>query len=388
MTSSHLQDINPFYVMELMNLAHAAEAAGRDVIHMEVGEPDFGCPVPILEAAKAALDEGRTQYTSAIGMPVLRAAIAREYRDIYGSEIDPARIIVTPGASGALQLVMALLLDQGDEILMADPGYPCNRHVARLFGGRAIPVPVDAGNAYQPTVKQLEMTCSERTRAILLATPSNPAGSTLSPESLKKIADWARERDICLVVDEIYQGLVYDQPTSTVLSVAPDAFVVNSFSKYYGMTGWRIGWLVAPEAQVSTLERLAQNFFIAPSTPGQFAALAAFAPETRPMLEERRNQFQQRRDHILPGLRALGLEIPVDPHGAFYIYADAKRFTNDSLAFCKDVLEKTGVVITPGVDFGQHKAQQHLRFAYTSSLDRLNEGVVRLGEYLSTIQSQ
>lgn len=384
MTSDRLQAINPFYVMELMNLAHAEEARGRDVVHMEVGEPDFGCPAPILVAARAALDGGRTQYTSAVGLPALRAAIAGEYESFYGIEIDPSRVIVTPGASGALQLVMALLLDQGDEILMADPGYPCNRHVARLFGARAVPVPVDAGTHYQPTVEQLEACRTSRTRAVLLATPSNPSGSMLSADEIRQIADWARTHDIRLVVDEIYQGLVYGHLPSTALAVAPDAYVVNSFSKYYGMTGWRVGWLIAPLDKVGTLERLAQNFFISPSTPGQYAALAAFEPETRPLLEDRRRQFEQRRDHLLPALRALGLEIPTDPQGAFYIYADAGQFTNDSLAFCKDVLDRTGVVITPGIDFGQHRAQQHLRFAYTVSLDRLNEGVARLGEYLAT----
>ncbi len=385
MTSPRLQDINPFYVMELMNLAHAAEAAGRDVVHMEVGEPDFGCPAPIMRAARAAVDEGRTQYTAALGMPPLRAAIAREYSEFYGVEIDPQRVIVTPGASGALQLVMALLLDQGDDILMADPGYPCNRHMARLFGGRAVPVKVDASTAYQPTVAQLEAARTAQTRAVLLATPSNPAGSTLTPQELAAIAAWASGHGIELVVDEIYQGLVYGRSHSTALAVAPQAFVVNSFSKYYGMTGWRVGWLIAPQDRVGPLERLAQNFFIAPSTPGQHAALAAFLPETRPLLEDRRLRFEERRDHMLPALRALGLEIPVDPTGAFYVYADAGRFTDDSLAFCKDILERTGVVITPGVDFGTHRAGQHLRFAYTSSLDRLNEGLTRLGEYLQAL---
>lgn len=385
MISSRLQDINPFYVMELMTLAHAEEAAGRDVVHMEVGEPDFGCPAPIIRAAKAALDEGKTQYTSALGMPSLRAAIAQEYQDFYGVEIDPARVIVTPGASGALQLVMALLLNQGDDILMADPGYPCNRHVARLFGARAVPVPVDASTLYQPTVEQLEAACTEHTRAVMLATPGNPAGSVLPPEALLRITDWAAVRGIKVIVDEIYQGLVYDCEHMTALSVAPDAYIVNSFSKYYGMTGWRIGWLIAPEEKVPPLERLAQNFFISPSTPGQYAAMAAFLPETRPMLEARRQQFQQRRDFLLPELREMGLNIPIDPKGAFYIYADASRYTRDSLGFCKQVLKETGVVITPGVDFGTHHAQQHIRFAYTSSMDRLGEGVARLRDYLQTL---
>ncbi len=385
MTSARLHDINPFYVMELMNLAHAEEAAGRDVVHMEVGEPDFGCPQPVIAAGKAALDAGRTQYTAALGLPALRAAIAHEYASFYGVEIDPVRVIVTPGASGALQLIMGMLLDQGDDILMADPGYPCNRHVARLFGARAVPVPVDASTHYQPTVEQLESACTSQTRAVLLATPSNPSGSVLSLDELKRIADWARNREIQLIVDEIYQGLIYGCDLTTVLTVAPEAYVVNSFSKYYGMTGWRVGWLIAPEASVGALERLAQNFFISPSTPGQYSALAALSDETRPLLEERRQQFQERRDHLLPGLRSLGLEIPVDPKGAFYVYADASRYTNDSLGFCKTVLKETGVVITPGVDFGSHKSGQHLRFAYTSGMERLNVGVARLGEYFNTL---
>lgn len=383
MTSARLQDINPFYVMELMSLAHALEAEGRDVVHMEVGEPDFGCPAPIIAAARAALAAGRTQYTSAVGLPALRQAIAQEYAGFYGVQVDQRQVIVTPGASGALQLTMALLLNQGDDILMADPGYPCNRHVARLFGARAVPVPVDADTAYQPTVAQLQAARTPQTRAVLLATPSNPAGSMLAPPALAAIADWARDEGIYLVVDEIYQGLIYDQAPSTTLAVAPDAFVVNSFSKYYGMTGWRVGWLVAPEAHIPALERLAQNFFISPSTPGQYAALAAFDAETRPLLEARRAEFQARRDHLLPSLRALDLGIPIDPQGAFYVYADASCYTRDSLGFCKDLLKATGLVVTPGVDFGKHHAGQHLRFAYTANQARLTEGVSRLADYLA-----
>lgn len=369
--------------MDLLARARALEAQGRDIVHMEIGEPDFPTPAPIVEAGIAALRAGHTHYTAAVGLPALRNAIADYYRRDYGVAIAPAQVVVTPGASGALQLALAALLDPGDELLLADPGYPCNRHIVGLLGARAIAVPVGAESDYQPTPELLAAHWSARTRAVLLASPGNPTGSMLDAARLKALASFVHERGARLVVDEIYHGLCYGQAATTALAVDARCYVVNSFSKYFGMTGWRLGWLVAPAQEVPVLDRLAQNLFLAASTPAQYAALAAFSQETRAVLEQRRAKFERRRDYLLPALRQLGFAIAAAPAGAFYLYADASRYTRDSLNFCLELLDKASVVVTPGVDFGTHRAQTHVRFAYTTSLERLHEGVARLQRHLT-----
>lgn len=383
MTARRMAGIQPFYVMELMAHARAAEQQGRDLVHMEVGEPDFATPAPVLEAAHAALDAQPAHYTLATGLPELREAIARHYREQEQLDIDPGRILVTPGASGALQLVLALLLDVGDELLLTDPGYPCNRHLATLLGAQARALPVTEADGYQPQPEQIRAAWTPQARAMLLASPANPTGSVMTAVQLADYHALLAELGGRLIVDEIYHGLVYDTELRSALHLGDDVFVVNSFSKYYGMTGWRVGWLVAPPDCVEALGRLAQNLFIAPSTPGQYAALAALDAGTRPILETRRAEFQQRRDLLLPALRAMGFVIHAVPAGAFYIYADASRFTRDSHAFCLELLEQAGVVVTPGIDFGEHGASTHVRFAYTTSQARLTEGIRRLQSYLS-----
>ena len=383
MTAARAEAIQPFYVMELMRHARAAEQAGIDLVHMEVGEPDFDTPATVVSAAHAALDAHAGHYTLATGLPELREAIARHYAQQEGLAIDPARILVTPGASGALQLILGALLDPGDELLLTDPGYPCNRHLALLLGAQSRAMPVSADNDYQPTEKALQDAWQAKTRALLLASPANPTGSVLTNGQLQALYQAVKQRSGHLIVDEIYHGLVYGEAANTALHQGEDVFVVNSFSKYYGMTGWRVGWLVAPSSHVPALERLAQNLFIAPSTVGQHAALAALSPETRPELERRRQEFQKRRDFLLPALRELGFVVRCEPAGAFYIYADASRFTHDSHAFCLQLLEQAGVVVTPGIDFGEQGARQHLRFAYTTSMRRLEEGVERLRKFLA-----
>ena len=375
-------DVAPFYVMELLARAQALEVEGRDIVHMEVGEPDFPTPPPILEAGKAALERGLTRYTAALGLPALREAIALHYRERYGVRVPPSRVVVTPGASGALQILMLALVGPGDEVLLADPGYPCNRHFVRLVEGRAVSMPVGPDTAYQPTPDRMRRFWSPRSRLLLLASPSNPTGTVLSPGELRALYAEAQELGVTVVVDEIYQGLVYGRPSHTALALGEDVIVVNSFSKYFGMTGWRLGWVVAPEDLVPVLDRLAQNLFLAASTPAQYAALAAFTPETRQILEDRRLELQRRRDFLLPALRGLGFQIPAEPDGAFYLYADAGRLTDDSFALCRDLLERSGVAVTPGRDFGRHQAERHVRFAYTTSLERLQAGVERLGRHL------
>jgi aspartate/methionine/tyrosine aminotransferase len=318
-----------------------------------------------------------------VGLPALRRRIAEFYAEDHGIEVSPERIIITPGASGALLLASGVLVDPGDQVLMADPGYPCNRHFVRLMEGSTVSVPVDAASGYQLTPELLESHWTERTVAALVASPSNPTGTLIPDAQVAALAEGATERGGRLLVDEIYHGLVYDSSPRTALAASDQLFVINSFSKYFCMTGWRLGWLVAPSDYVRELDKLAQNIFLAAPTVSQYAALAAFAPETRAILDQRREAFRQRRDFLLPALRELGFGIPVTPEGAFYLYADCSRFTDDSYAFAHQLLEQAGVAITPGRDFGTNKPEQHVRFAYTTSLEKLEEGVERLAKYLA-----
>jgi len=377
-----MDDIAPFYVMDVLARARALERAGRSIVHMEIGEPDFPSPAPVVEAGMRALRAGHTHYTPATGLPELRAAIAAFYRSREDLAVDPARIVITPGASGALQLILGTLLDPGDEVLMADPGYPCNRHFVRMFEGVAVGVPVDAGTGYQLNAELIAARWTPRTRAVMLATPSNPTGTVIAPEELERIAALVASRGAALIVDEIYQGLVYEGRAGTALSQPGTVFVLNSFSKYFCMTGWRLGWLVAPERFIPAIDRLAQNIFLAAPTPAQHAALACFEPVTLAILEQRREEFRARRDFLLPALRDLGFDIPLVPQGAFYLYADCSRHATDSQAFCLDLLERAGVAITPGRDFGHHRPERHVRFAYTTAIEQLREGVERLRAYL------
>lgn len=375
--------IQPFRVMQLLARARELEDQGRSIVHMEVGEPDFDTPAPVVEAGHRALREGRTHYTPAMGLPELRRAISDFYRRQWDLEVSPGRVLVTPGASGALQLVLSVLVDPGAEVLMSDPGYPCNRNFVYLADGVPVAVPVDAASGYQPTAAQLAPHWSARSAAVLLATPSNPTGTVLAPPVLRAIGAAAAAHDAHVIVDEIYQGLVYEAPSTCALSVCDDAFIINSFSKYFGMTGWRLGWVVAPEAYMGDLDKLAQNIFLSAPTPAQYAALAAFSEPTLEILEARRAEFRQRRDFLVPALRDIGFDIPLVPEGAFYIYAGCDRFTDDSLQFTEALLERAGVAITPGLDFGENDAARHVRFAYTTSLANLEEGVRRLRAYLS-----
>ena len=382
-----MADIEPFHVMDLLARARVLESQGKDIVHMEIGEPDFVTPEPICEAAKRAIDAGHTHYTPAVGLLELRESISAFYKSEYDLEISPERIIITPGASGALLLTMGVLINPGDEVLMADPGYPCNRHFARLMEGQAVGVPVNSETNYQLNAQLLKTSWNEKTVAALLASPSNPTGTVVTNESLQAMNEVVTSNNGHLVIDEIYHGLVYERDESgklkTALSLSDDLFVINSFSKYFCMTGWRLGWLVAPEAYVRDLDKLAQNIFLAAPTIAQHAALAAFEPETRAILDGRREAYRERRDFLLPALRELGFEISVVPQGAFYIYANCSKFSEDSYVFANELLEQAGVAITPGLDFGANAPEQHVRFSYTTSLDRLKEGVERLAVFLN-----
>jgi len=380
--AARMADIAPFHVMELLAQARELEAAGRSIIHMEVGEPDFLTPHPMIEAAIAFIRGGKVHYTPALGLPQLREAIANFYAQRYSLKVDPQRVIVTTGASGALLLALGVLVNPGDEILLTDPGYPCNRHFVRLLEGVPRGLPVDAASGFKLTTAQISAAWSEKTRGLLLATPANPTGALLAADELAALSDCVLSRGGALIVDEIYHGLTYGCAATSALQFGDDAFVVNSFSKYFGMTGWRLGWLIAPQGYVREIEKLAQNLFISPPAPAQYAALAGFDPETIAILEQRRVEFQARRDYLLPALRRLGFCINGNPQGAFYLYADASAFTVDSFDFARRLLQEAGVAITPGLDFGTNAARIHVRFAYTTSLEKLEEGVMRIARFL------
>jgi len=387
-TAARVADIAPFHVMEVQTAARALEASGRSIVHMEIGEPDFPTPAPVVAAAQRAVADGGVFYTSALGLPALREAIARHYADHYRVAVAPERIIVTAGSSAALLLVLALIVDRDERILLPDPAYPCNRHFVRVLEGNPVAIPVGPESQYQLTAEMIGQHWTANTRGVLIASPSNPTGTVVPRDEMRRIAGIVAARGGRLIVDEIYLGLTYDMGADahphSVLEFADDAFVISSFSKYFNMTGWRLGWVVAPERHVRDLEKLAQNLYISPATPSQHAAIACFAPETLAILEARRRAFEMRRDYLVPALRALGFGIPVMPTGGFFVYADCTKFSHDSEAFCRDVLAGGGVAITPGVDFGSYRAAAHVRFAYTVSLEKLADGVARLTRFLGS----
>lgn len=384
--SARSRAIEPFHVMALLARANELQAAGHDVIHLEIGEPDFTTAQPIITAGQAALAAGKTRYTAARGLPELREAIAGFYAQRYAVDIDPHRILITPGGSGALLLASSLLVDPGKHWLLADPGYPCNRHFLRLVEGEAQLVPVGPQERYQLNPELIARHWNENSVGALVASPANPTGTMLSLNELAALSTAIKARNGHLVVDEIYHGLTYGCDATSVLEVDNDAFVLNSFSKYFGMTGWRLGWLVAPPEAIGDLEKLAQNLYISAPSMAQHAALACFEPATLEILEQRRGEFGRRRDFLLPALRGLGFDIAVEPEGAFYLYADISAFGGDAFAFCQHFLETEHVAFTPGLDFGRFQAAHHVRFAYTQSLPRLQQAVERITRGLRSWQ--
>lgn len=380
--ASRIATIEPFRVMEILTRAKALEAQGCDIVHLEVGEPDFGTAAPIIDAVNAALQRGQTFYTQPTGIPELRVAIANWYADAYGVVVAPERIVVTPGASGALLLAVALLLNPGQGLLMGDPGYPCNRNFLSLVNAEAQLVATGPADRYQLTAAQAHEHWRENTAGILVASPANPSGEILTRDELRALFTVCERRQGTLIVDEIYHGLTYGVDAPSILEITDRAFVINSFSKYFGMTGWRLGWMVAPLDAVPALEKLAQNLFISPPTAAQYGALAAFSDEAQAIFRERRDEFGRRRDFLLEHLRRLGFLIPHTPAGALYLYADVTKFARDSERFCLDLLNQHGIAITPGTDFGRHRALEHIRFAYTTGQARLEEAVRRLEKVL------
>jgi aspartate/methionine/tyrosine aminotransferase len=375
-------DISPFTVMQLVQRASEFEAQGQRVVHFEVGEPDFQTAAPIVAAAHSALDAGRTKYTAAQGISELRQCIA----DFYKSQdiaIPVGRILVTSGASGGLVLLASLLLDAGDELLITDPGYPCNEVFAKLVGGLPKKVPVSAENRFQPTLADIQSAWGEKTKGVLLASPANPTGTMLDADELIAIQGFVAAQGGFFILDEIYQNLTRDHVTYTSgLSLCPDIFVLNSFSKYFGMTGWRLGWVVVPDAAVEALTKLAQDLFISPSTPAQYAAVAAFADDAMSIHSQRKETFETRAKILYEGLVALGFSIPVIPDGAFYLYVDISHTNMDSADFCWRLIEEYQVAVTPGYDFGDSDAGRYVRFAYTTSEEAILLGLERIDQAL------
>jgi aspartate/methionine/tyrosine aminotransferase len=382
--SRRAEQLHPFHVMDILAQAKALSKQGKSICHMEVGEPDFPTAKPIIDAGIDALQQYTTHYTPALGLPELREEIAAYYERKFSLEIDPRRVIVTPGASGALQLAMLCLLDAGDNVLMADPGYPCNRNIARVLAADAITVPVSAENYYQLDAGSVAQHWNNRTRAAMVASPSNPTGTILPRQQLQSLCQLVEKKQGRVIVDEIYQGLVYEGQEYTALDVSDECFVINSFSKYFGMTGWRLGWMVVPDFYVDAIDRIAQNIFLAPATVSQVAALTALQAGTQEIFDDRRDEFRQRRDFLLPALEQIGFEVAVKPQGAFYIYANCQRFTDDSFDWVKRLLVEQGVAVTPGIDFGSYQANIHCRFAYTQSLEILRRAVDKIDAFVRT----
>ncbi len=380
--ANRMLEISPFYVMELMQRAKQLEQQGRDIIHMEIGEPDFTTPEAVIRAGIRLLEKGDVKYTAAAGLPELREAIAQYYLQYYRVNIAKERIFITPGASGAFLLALGVTLNADEEILMADPCYPCNNNFVSLFDGNSKPIKVTADTHYQLNAKLIRDNWSESSKGVLIASPSNPTGTVIDNEVLQTAINQTLALQGCFYSDEIYHGLVYDKTAASALQYSDDVFVINSFSKFFGMTGWRIGWLVAPDEFIDPVERLAQNIFISTPTHSQYAALASFSPANMLELERRRQEFAARRDFLYDKLPQLGFKIDCKPEGAFYIYALSSAFSKDSFQFAKDLLETEGVAVTPGKDFGKNNENLYIRFAYTVPTDRMTDALKRLERFI------
>ena len=390
--ASRLASIEPFYVMEL---AKAAAAIGRSaqcdptqggepMVFLNIGEPDFRATAAVCEAAQRCLRDGSTQYTQATGLPELRERIAGWYGSRFGVSVDASRIVITAGASAALQLACLALFEGGDEVLVPDPSYPCNRHFVAAVGAMARLLPTSPATRFQPDAPAVRAHWRPATRGVLLASPSNPTGTSIAPAEMAAIVQAVRERGGVTLVDEIYLGLSYDATFGhSALSLGDEVISINSFSKYFGMTGWRLGWLVLPSELVAPVEKLAQNLYICPSTLAQRAALACFEPASIAEYESRRAEFQRRRDFVVTALEGMGLPVPVVPDGAFYAWFDCSRFATSSWAFCQDMMQRAHVALTPGRDFGPAWAERFVRLSFASSRAELQTAMQRLQRELA-----
>ena len=402
-TASRLELIEPFWVMECAKaadlIAHSPECdpalGGERMLYLNIGEPDFTAVPGVQRAAQAAIAAGRTQYTHATGLLALRERIAGWYGSHFSVAVDPAHIVVTAGASAALQLATLALFEPGDEVLMPDPSYPCNRHFVTAAGAKAVQLPTTAGARFQLDAASVAAHWGPHTRGVLLASPNNPTGTSIAASEMAAIARAVRERGGVSIVDEIYLGLSYEPAIGTNHELAygksalalPEGLgkqliSINSFSKYFGMTGWRLGWMVLPPELVAPVEKLAQNLYICPSSLAQHAALACFEPEALAEFEQRRAEFRRRRNYIVPALQALGLEVPVQPDGAFYVWFDCSRYSANSWDFCFDMMRRAHVALTPGRDFGPAQAERFVRLSFASAMPVLQAAVERLARVL------
>ena len=391
--SSRAERIDPFYVMEVAKaaqaMAHEVAGTSEPMIFLNIGEPDFTAPPLVQEAAAKAVRDGATQYTNALGLDALRERISGWYQSRFGVDVPARRIVVTAGASAALHLACLALIERGDEILMPDPSYPCNRHFVSAAEGRAVLVPTTAAERYQLSSDKVQAAWTDNTRGVLLASPSNPTGTSIAPAELRRIHEVVQSRGGVTMIDEIYLGLSYEEEFGhTALAIDENIISINSFSKYFNMTGWRLGWMVVPDAMVPVVERLAQNLFICASTVSQQAALACFEAESIAEYERRRAEFKARRDYFIPALQSLGLNVPVMPDGAFYAWADctdaAQRLgVQGSWDFALEVMRRAHVAITPGRDFGSFEPERFVRFSTANSMEQLQESVARLRKLLA-----
>lgn len=387
--SQRAQATSPFIAMAFSEKASRLEQQGKQVIRLNIGEPDFGATPDVLRAIQAFSNNEPLPYTSALGLPELREAIAGFYHTSYQIELDPKRVVVTAGASAALLLLAAAFIDEGDQVIMADPAYPCNKQFIKSFGGKVQLVPTQADSRFQLNKTLLQQYWQPGTRGIMLATPSNPTGTSITAEELVAMCQFARSKGAWRIVDEIYLSLHHgeaDSKPTSVLAFDDEAFVVNSFSKYFGMTGWRLGWCIVPERAVEIIERLAQNFYICPSTIAQKAALQCFTPSSIAMCESRRKTLISRKNLVLAGLHKCGLQVPVYPDGAFYVYIDVSATGLSAMTFCERVLQEVHVALTPGNDFGEFQGDQFVRLSFASAESELEEGLQRLATFMEGLK--
>ncbi|MDG4812601.1 aminotransferase class I/II-fold pyridoxal phosphate-dependent enzyme [Hydrogenovibrio sp. 3SP14C1] len=385
--SDQAKTLQPFRVMKILGEAKALEQAGRDIIHMEIGEPDFESLESVHTAVKNALDQGKTHYTPTLGLPELRQKLSAFYASFYHAKVKSENIMLTPGSSSALQLALTALLNPEDKVLMSDPTYPCNRQFVQLLHGQLVLLPVDADSNYQLTLSHLQTHWQEGIKVVMVASPANPSGTVIEQDELIKMAKFAATKNAYFLVDEIYQGLVYERPPESILShssLPENVIVINSFSKFFNMTGWRLGWLVAPSHLMSVLERLGQNLFLSAPTPSQYGALRVLDSDALTLLEERRKIFENRRNTLFQAMEKAGIAPSILPQGAFYLYWDVSNYTDDSEQFCSRLLAETGVALTPGTDFGTYKANRHVRLAYTTTEDQLKKAVQKISAFIET----
>ncbi|MBF0357247.1 MAG: aminotransferase class I/II-fold pyridoxal phosphate-dependent enzyme [Magnetococcales bacterium] len=380
-----LDNIQPFYVMEVLRRADELSTQGRDIIHLEVGEPDFATPEPILAAARKALDMDQTKYSLATGSKQLREGIARWYMSQYGVEVSPQRIVITSGSSGAFMLAFGALLNPGDRFAISDPGYPCYSNMIQLLNAEPVRIPVGPLSNYQLNAALLQPELKKGLRGALVTSPSNPTGTLISEQDFSEVTTLIENHGGLLISDEIYHGITYGQSAQTALEFSDRAVVINGFSKYFAMTGWRLGWMIVPEDALGAVEMLQQNLFISASSISQYAAMAAF--ECGNVFQEQLEKYNKNRVFLLDALTKSGFEIAVEPLGAFYIYADISRLLEqtgiaDSRQFCNMLLDEAGVGVTPGLDFGQHRPGEHLRFSYATSFANIQDGVARISEFI------